>query len=116
MKSINTLKKCGVTRHCLYRNSLTLGKRWQRAKVSLNFSSWSELILGKSQGYALRAVLFNISLIISFTLLSQYMLAIMLMTVLFMHATQLYSILLEDWRATNDGYRMVSEAATRSCS
>ena len=37
-----------------------LSNRWQRAKVNLSFSSWSELILGVLQGSVLGPLSFNI--------------------------------------------------------
>ena len=39
-----------------------LTKRWQRAKVSKSFSSWSELLLGVPLGLVLGPLLFNIYL------------------------------------------------------
>ena len=37
-----------------------LTNRWQRTKVNTNFSSWSELLIGVSQGSVLGTLLFNI--------------------------------------------------------
>ena len=58
-----------------------LSNRWQRTKVNLSLSSWSELTLGVPQRSVLGPVLFNFYL----TELTD---VFMLMTLLFMHVTQ----------------------------
>ena len=45
-----------------------LTNRLQKAKVNTSFSSWSKLLLGVPKGYTLGPLLFNIYIILLFTI------------------------------------------------
>ena len=56
------LHACGFTNKSLSLIKSYLTNRWQRTKVNTSCSTWSELLLGVSQGSALGPLLFNIYL------------------------------------------------------
>ena len=54
------LYEYGFTNKSLKLVKSYLTNRWQRAKVNISFSSWSELLLGVTQGSVLGPLLFEI--------------------------------------------------------
>ena len=57
---IAKLNAYGFTKNSLRLIKSYLSNRWQRTKINTSFSSWTELLLGVSQGPVLRPLLFNI--------------------------------------------------------
>ena len=57
---IAKLHTYGFTKNSLRLIKSYLSHRWQRTKINASFSSWTELLLGVSQGSVLRPLLFNI--------------------------------------------------------
>ena len=57
---IAKLHTYGFTKNSLSLIKSYLSHRWQRTKINANFSSWTELLLGVSQGSVLGPLLFNI--------------------------------------------------------
>ena len=57
---IAQLHACGFSKDLLKTLLSYLSDRWQRTKINLLFSSWSELLHGVPQASVLRPILFNI--------------------------------------------------------